>query len=380
MRPLRAAILGMGYIGVSHIDAVRRLAGVELVCVADTNYPLAQAKAALMGVPKCYRSIDEVIADPDIDVIHNCTPNHLHTEINQAVLRAGKHLFTEKPLATTYAEAKALLATAMEHPQAAAGVNFTYRMNPLVQEMRARVARGDLGALYAVTGCYLQDWLLYDTDYSWRLEPEAAGPSCCLADIGSHWMDLVQHVSGHRIVEVMADTRTTIPVRKKPTAQTETFSSGAPDAYEAVPVANEDYASVLFHMDSGTAGAFTVSEVSAGHGCYFQVEFGGAKESFRWNQEENDRLWIGRRDADNSLLLRDPNCLTPEARAHTSLAKGHPEGWNDAFLGNIRAFYRYVQAGLQGSRDFATLEEAAYIVRLTEACIRSAKARAWVNV
>jgi predicted dehydrogenase len=379
MKKLRTAIIGMGYIGVSHIDAVRRIAECELYAVADTNRELAQKKAELYGVPRCYDSIETLLADPDIEVVHNCTPNNLHTAVNKAIISSGKHLLSEKPLALNYKEAKELLEHSRKNPASQTAVNFNYRMNPMVQEMRQRIAKGDTGEVLAVSGCYLQDWLLYDTDYSWRLEPEIAGPSCCIADIGSHWMDLVQHVTGLTITEVMADLRTVFPKRKKPLAQSETFSTNREKAYELMDVRNEDYGSVLFHLSNGAAGAFTVSEVSAGHGCYFQVEINGSKNSLMWNQEQNDRLWIGRRNAENSLLIRDPACISPEVLEHTSLAKGHPEGWNDAFTGNIRSFYRHI-AGGKSKGDFATLEEAARIVKLTEACVASHRSRSWVSV
>lgn len=378
MKKLKTGILGMGYIGGSHIDAVRRIPECELWAVADANEALAREKAERYQVPRCYASIEELLADPEIDVVHNCTPNNLHTEINKKILAAGKHLLTEKPLALNSGEAEELLAVHRAHPESLAAVNFNYRMNPMVQEMRARVASGEVGRINGVHGCYLQDWLLYDLDYSWRLEPRIAGPSCCVADIGSHWMDLAEHITGEKIVELVADLRITFPVRKKPLKQVETFSTGKEMPYEEVRVENEDYASVIFRLSGGATGSFTVSEVSAGHGCYFQVELSGSNESLMWNQEQNDRLWIGRRSGENSLLLRDPSIMDPEARAYTSLSKGHPEGWNDAFLNNIRGFYRHIALG--EAPRFATLEDAAHIVRLTECCVESSSKRAWVRV
>jgi predicted dehydrogenase len=380
MKKLKTAVIGMGYIGASHIDAVRRIAECELYVVADANSGLAKKKAELFGVPRCYDSFEAVLADPDVEVVHNCTPNNLHTRINKAVISAGKHLLTEKPLALNSAEATDLIAHSKAHPQSIVGVNFNYRMNPMVQEMRRRMGAGMAGEVLAVSGSYLQDWLLYDTDYSWRLEPDAAGPSCCIADIGSHWMDTVQHVTGLYIIEVMADIRTVFPKRKKPASQAETFSTAGKTVYEKVDVKNEEYASVLFHLSNGAAGSFIVSEVSAGHGCYFQIEINGSKASLMWNQEQNDRLWIGRRGGENALLIRDPAFISPEVLEHTSLAKGHPEGWNDAFTGNIRAFYRYIAGGAKAKPDFATLEEAGRIVRLTEACIESYRSKKWVQV
>lgn len=380
MKKIKVGIIGMGYIGESHIEAVRRIGLCELYAIADTNYELAKAKANYYGIEKCYATVDELLGDNQIDAVHNCTPNFLHTQINKKIIQSGKHLLSEKPLATTYQEAKELADLKKEYPATAAAVNFNYRLNPMMQEMRCRVGAGDIGEFRIATGSYQQDWLLYDTDYSWRLEPEIAGHSCCIADIGSHWMDAIQHVTGHTITEVMADLVTVIPVRKKPAKQTETFTSVVPTEFEEVKIQNEEYGAVLFKTDKGATGVFHVSEVAAGHGCYFNFELNGSKASMRWNQEENDRLWIGRRDGENSLIIRNPNTISAGAKAYTSLAMGHPEGWNDAFKGNIYAFYKYIADGMKGEPVFSTLEQAAYIVKLTEAILESSRKKIWINV
>jgi len=379
MKKIRVGIIGMGYIGESHIEAVRRIGLCELYAIADTNAQLAQKKADYYGIEKCYTTVDELLADPNIDAVHNCTPNFLHLEINKKIIESGKHLFSEKPLCSTYAEAKELVELKKKHPETIAAVNFNYRLNPMVQEAKAKIASGELGNVNIATGSYQQDWLLYDTDYSWRLEPEMSGNSCAIADIGSHWMDAVQHITGHKIVEVMADLRTVIPVRKKPTKQTETFTSNVPAEFEEVEVKNEDYGAVMFRTDKGASGVYHVSEMAAGHGCYFNFEINGSKASLRWNQEENDRMWMGYRDGENRLIIRNPNTISYSARPYTALAMGHPEGWNDAFKGNFYAFYRYIAEGGENP-PFATLEEAAYIVKLTEAIIESSRERKWVKV
>jgi predicted dehydrogenase len=250
----------------------------------------------------------------------------------------------------------------------------------MVEEARCKIRRGEIGDIRVITGFYLQDWLMYDTDYSWRLEPETAGNSCCIADIGSHWMDAVQHVTGHRITEVCADLATVVPVRKKPKKQTETFSEYSSGDYEPVKIENEEYGAALFRTDKGARGVFHASELAAGHGCYFGFEINGSSASLSWNQEENDRLWIGRRGGDNSVIIRNPSNISPEAKPYTSLAMGHPEGWNDAFRGNIYAFYKYIADGMKGEPVFSTLDQAAYIVKLTEAIIKSGKNRTWESV
>ncbi len=380
MKKINVGIIGMGYIGESHIEALRRIGICNLAAIADTNYNLALAKAELYGIEKVYKTVDEILADDSIDAIHNCTPNFLHREINEKIIRAGKHLFSEKPLTSTYKEACELLEIKKEHPEVEACVNFNYRLNPMVQEIKTRIKRGELGDVRVITGQYQQDWLMYDTDYSWRLEPEVAGPSCAVADIGSHWMDIVQHITGHKIVSVCADLVTVIPTRKKPKNQKETFKDSVDNDYVEVDVKNEEYAAVMFKTDKGAAGVFHVSEVAPGHGCYFGFEINGSKESYSWNQEQNDRMWIGRRGGNNGLVIRDPNTISPEVKPYTNLAMGHPEGWNDAFKGNFYAFYKYLADGKTGEKIFSTLEDAAYIVRLTEAVVESSRERKWVNI
>lgn len=383
MKRIKAGVIGTGYIGVSHIEALRRIGFADVVAVADANAGLARRKAEEYFVAKCYDTVDELLADGEIDVVHNCTPNNLHHEINEKVIRAGKHLLSEKPLARSSEESGALVKLLEAHPGVVAGVNFNYRMNPLVQEMRQRVGRGDIGRVTLAHGSYLQDWLLYPTDYNWRLEPEVCGVSRCVADIGSHWMDAVQHVTGARITEVCADLATIIPVRKKPRTQVETFSITKDAEYEDRPVKTEDWGAVLFHMDNGAHGVFHVSEVSAGHGCFFNFEIDGSEASLAWNQQTADEMWMGFRDRDNLRVMRNPNSLSPEAKEYSYLAKGHPEGWNDAFRNNIYSFYKFILDGRkpgQDACDFATFPEADRIIRLTEAIVKSGAERRWITV
>ena len=380
MKKLNVVIIGLGYIGESHIEAVNRIGLCNLYGVCSSKLETAKAKAEYYGIPKYYDNIDDVLADPNVDVVHNCTPTKLHHEINCKILEAGKHLLTEKPLCTTKQEADELIAIKAKHPELAVCVNYNYRLNPLVTEMKARVEAGEIGDVRIMQGSYLQDWLLYDTDYSWRLEKAVSGVSCAISDIGTHWMDAVQYVTGHKIVKVMADIDTVIPVRKKPVKANITFTSEVPTEYEEVKVENEDYAAVLFKTDKGARGVFCVSELCAGHGCYFNFEIDGSKSALKWNQEENDRLWIGSRDEDNKYIIRNPNNLSPMAKKFTALAKGHPEGWNDAFKGNIWSFYQYIADGMVDKPLFATLEDAAHLVALTEAIVLSSKEEKWIEI
>jgi len=383
VKKIRAGVIGMGFIGVSHIEAIRRIGFAELVAVADVNYELAKKKADEYNIPKCYSTVEELLADESIDVVHNCTPNNLHLEINEKIIKAGKHVFSEKPLARNSEESSRMLQLLSENKNIIHGVNFNYRMNPLVQEMKNKVKNGEIGKPLLVHGSYLQDWLLFETDYNWRIEPEVSGPSRCIADIGSHWMDSVQTVLNAKITEVCADLVTVFPVRKKPKGQVETFSVNVSTEYEEKKVTTEDYGAVLFKMDNGAHGVFYVSEVSAGRKCYLNFEVDGTKASLYWNQENADQMWMGFRDRDNCHIMRNPNLMTPEAREYTYLAAGHPEGWNDALKNNVYSFYKFISEGkdlAKDPHDFATFEEGHYIIKLTEAILKSSETRQWVKV
>lgn len=383
MKKIRVGLIGMGYIGASHIEALRRIGFVELYAVADVNFELARKKADAFSIPRCYATMDELIADPEIDAVHNCTPNYLHMEVNRKIIQAGKHIFSEKPLAASSSESARMLELLREHPEIVAGVNFCYRMYPLIQDARARIAAGEIGTPYLIHGSYLQDWLLFDTDYNWRVEPEYCGVSRCVGDIGSHWIDLAQVLAGCRITEVCAQTVTALPVRKKPKAQVETFSSCFGGEYEEVSIQTEDYAGVLVKFENGASGVFQCSQISAGRKCFIDIEVDGSLASLHWNHEMGDQMWKGNRDRQNEQIMRNPNLMLPGTRKYSYLGAGHPEGWNDAFKNNIEAFYRFIRDGKKhgtDQADFATFEEGHYIMKLTEAIMQSGKERRWIMV
>jgi predicted dehydrogenase len=380
---LKVGIIGMGYIGVSHIEALRRIGFVEIAAVADVNYELARKKAQEYGIAKCCASMEELIADPEIVAVHNCTPNHLHLEINEKIIKAGKHVFSEKPLAKSSEESAYMLELLRDYPDTVAGVNFCYRLYPLIQDAKARIAAGEIGRPLLVHGSYLQDWLLYETDYNWRIEPEYTGVSRCVGDIGSHWMDLAQVMIGSRITEVCANTVIAHPVRKKPTTQVETFAVNANVEYEEKKVTTEDYAGVLVKFANGATGVFQCSEISAGRKCFIDIEVDGSEASFHWNHEIGDRMWKGNRNSNNEEVMRNPNLMMQPGKAYSYLAAGHPEGWNDAFKNSIEAFYRYIRDGKKYGTDpcdFATFEDGHYIMKLTEAVIKSSREKRWITV
>jgi len=382
MGKLKAAVIGTGFTAAAHIEAVRRLGVAEIAALVGSSEATAKAKAAGWGIPRAYGDYREMLADPDIQVVHNCTPNHVHHEINKAVILAGKHILSEKPLAVSSEESAELLRLAKERG-VVHGVNFNYRQFPMVRQLASMIRSGELGKIYLIHGGYLQDWLLYDTDYNWRLEPEIGGRSRAIADIGSHWCDTVQFVTGLKIRCVFADLTTVHPVRKKPAARVATFERQSGAEADLVSVSTEDCASVLVRFEGGAKGAFTVSQVSAGRKNRLSLEVSGERKSAFWNQEEPEKLWLGYRDKANEVLLADPSLAASEARANFHYPGGHNEGWPDSLKNQMLHFYSRILTGRGGSETipaFATFADGHNLVRITEAILESSARQAWVDV
>jgi predicted dehydrogenase len=384
VKRLGMGLVGPGFVGAHHIDAVRRLGFVDVVAVAASSEASARRKADALGVPKAYGSYEDLAADPDVHVVHNTTPNYLHVPVIMAALGQGKHVISDKPLATTVADARLLLDAANKAGVVHA-VTFNYRGNPLVQQAREMIANQEIGAVHFIHGAYLQDWLLQATDYSWRLEPEKGGESSAIGDIGSHWCDLVQHVTGQRIVEVLADLTTVIDTRLKPSSSTEAFARSGDEAREAVHVSSEDLATVLVRFDNGAKGSFSVGQVCAGHKNGLWFEANGRQASIRWVQERQNELWIGRRDAANAVLLKDPSLLSPAARAYAHLPGGHQEAWADAFCNVMRDVYGFIAGGKrpgdQRPPAFATFEDGYHSACVVEAVLEShRRGGVWTSV
>jgi predicted dehydrogenase len=378
-------IVGAGFVGPHHVDAVRRLGYVDVVAVAGSSQASAEKKAEALGARKAYGSYEALLNDPDVQVVHNATPNYLHYPVNAAAIAKGKHVVSDKPLAMTAAEAKKLLAQATKAGIVHA-VTFNYRGNPLVQQARHAIARGDIGKPHFVVGQYLQDWLLKDTDYSWRLEPDKGGASSALGDIGSHWCDLAQHLSGLRITHVLGDITTVIPKRKKPVGSREAFAAAdANQKVEEVDIRVEDLASVLLRFDNGAKGSFSVGQVCAGHKNDLEIEICGSKASLKWRQEHQNELLIGHRDKPNEILQKDPSLIGPEAGRYAHLPGGHQEAWADAFANVMRDIYGFIADGRKASDPhppaFATFEDGYRANCIVEAILQSAsKGSAWTQV
>lgn len=377
---INVGIIGSGFIGPAHIEALRRLGFVQIVALCDGTLDQAQEKARALNVPHAYASVDELLAHPGLQVVHNCTPNHLHAQINRQILAAGKHLFSEKPLCMTPQEARELVALA-ELAGVVHGVSFVYRQFAMVRQAASMTRGGSLGRLFAAHGSYLQDWMLRETDYNWRVDAALGGASRAVADIGSHWCDTVQFVTGRRIVEVMADLSIVWPTRKANVAGNQTFTQEASAVYDDKPVTTEDFGSVLFRFDDGSKGCFSVSQVSAGRKNRLSFEINGSERSVAWDQEVPQQLWIGHREQANQLLTDDPGLMNKDAADSVHFPGGHIEGWPDAFKNMMAQFYRAVQANVMPEKPlFATFHDGANVMYIIDAIVKSHQQQRWVRV
>ena len=372
---VKAAVVGTGFIGVVHVEALRRL-GVEVAGVVGSSPERARAKADSAPLAPVYESFEAMLGDASVDVVHLTTPNHLHYPQVKDVLAAGKHVVCEKPLALNAAQSAELVELA-ESSGLVHCTNFNIRFYPQVQEARFRVARGDVGSVWNVHGSYLQDWLLLPEDWNWRLEPELGGDLRAVADIGSHWLDLAQFVSGSRVESVFADLHTTIPVRRRPTGPVETFARADDAKREDVEMRTEDLAHILVRFEGGAVGAVVVSQVSAGRRNHVVFEVDGSAGSIAWSSERNEELWLGHRGRPNETLWRDPSLNEGPVRG--SVPAGHHEGFQDTFKELYRSLYRAVAAGEPG-HDYPTFGAGHWENVLGEAVALSNAERRWVDV
>jgi len=383
MATIKAGIIGAGFVGPAHIDALRRLSYVDVVALAASETEKARRKAAALGVPRAYGDYRELLADPDVQVVHNCTPNNLHFEINRAALAAGKHVLSEKPLAISSKQSAALLSQARELPLVTA-VNFNHRGYPQMRQARQLLSAGKLGRVLLAYGGYFQDWLLLESDYNWRVDAGLGGPSRALADIGSHWYDLLRFVTGLRAQEVFAELRTVHPQRRFPArGDLETFArlDAAQAGGGAVTVANEDAAGLFIRLSGGAFASVVVSQVSAGRKNRLLLEIAGSKMALSWDGEVPEQLWVGQRAAANQLLIRDPTLLDPVAAAASRLPGGHSEGWSDALYNVMREVYEFIAAGRDPRVErppYATFADGHEAILVVEAALRSHAEGRWV--
>lgn len=384
MQKIKAGIIGTGFIGPAHVEAVRRLGFVDITALAEMNQELAESKAALLNIPRAYGNYKDMLADKEIKVVHNCTPNAIHFKISSDIIKAGKHVISEKPLAMNADEGRELVKAAMQKG-AVNAVDFNYRYYPLVQEAKSMVRKNKVGNIYTITGSYLQDWLFFDTDYNWRVEPESGGNPRAVGDIGSHWCDLIQFITGLKIVSVFADMKTIHEYRKKPKKAIETYAGKElkPSDFDKKKIATEDYATLLLEFENGSKGVVTVCQVCAGRKNRLYFEIYGSKSAIAWNQERPNELWIGYREKANEILMKDPSLLSPEAKAYAFYPGGHNEAYPDGLKNFVLNVYRFIKEGRDPIKDkpnFSTFADGLDELLICEAVLESAKTGKWARV
>jgi predicted dehydrogenase len=364
-------VIGTGFIGTVHVDALRRL-GIQVHGVVGSSSARGAERAQAAGLPPAYESMDAMLADERVDVVHVTSPNHLHHAHAKAALGAGKHVVCEKPLAMTSAESAELLRLA-EASGLVHAVNFNIRFYPLCQHLHQLVREGGLGKVRLVTGHYLQDWLLLDTDWNWRLDPKLGGSLRAVSDIGSHWLDLTSYLTGSRVASVSADMETFIKVRQQPAGPVETFATGRAQGTVAREITTEDCATILVRYENGALGSFAVSQVSAGRKNSLRVEIDGATGSAAWCSEQPDELWLGHREQANEVLPRDPSLMNAAGAAASFLPGGHIEGFADTFRALYNAVYAAVLDGRPAEGRYPTFADGHDEVVVCEAVERSAR-------
>jgi predicted dehydrogenase len=384
MRKLQTAIIGTGFMGKVHAEGIRRLGNVEIAGVAASNDDKAREFGHTIGVERATGDYRELLADSAIDAVHILTPNALHHPMCKAALQAGKHVLCEKPFTVTTAEARELAELASKSGLANC-IEHNLRYYPVVQQMRCMIENGELGHILIAQGTYSQDWLLYDTDWNWRVDAKENGALRAVGDIGTHWMDMIQHLTGLPITALCADLATFHKTRKRPKGSIETFAGKTPAAfietpsdYEAVPIDTEDFAAVLIHLGERGRGAFTVSQMSAGRKNMFTFDIYGTKSGVSWNQERPDELWIGHRNSPNQILIKDPSLLDPRAATYADLPGGHSEGYDDSHKQVFKRFYARV-ADSSASVEYPTFEDGLRGMALLEKVLESSQKQAWVN-
>jgi len=379
MKKLKTAVFGTGFMGRVHIEGIRRLGNVEVAAVAASSDSKARQFGDQMGIARSTGDYRTLLDDAAIDAVHVCTPNALHFQMAKTALEAGKHVLCEKPLAISVDEGQQLVDLAKKTGLA----NCTFhnlRFYPMVQQIRSMRESGQLGEIYAVQGTYSQDWLYYDTDWNWRVDPVAGGKSRTMADIGSHWCDMIEHVTGLRISSLCADLQTFHKTRKRPKGSVETFTGklAKPEDSEEVKIESEDFAAVLLRLGERARGAFTVSQVSAGRKNRLLIEIYGSKCSVTWDQEKPDELWIGHRNEPNQSIVKDPSLMDEFARPYADLPGGHSEGYDDTFKQLFRRFYRSVE-DRSAPVEYPQFVDGLRQLQILEKALESSQRHAWVN-
>ncbi len=377
---IKTAVIGTGFMGRVHAEMIRRVGNVELAAIAGETPEMAADLGRQFGVTRTTGNYRDLLAAPDIQAVHICTPNATHYPIAKEAMLAGKNVLCEKPLAISSAEAKEL-ADIAKKKKVANALNHNLRYYPMVQQMRRMVEAGELGEILVVQGTYSQDWLLYDTDWNWRIASKDNGPLRVMGDIGSHWMDMVQHITGLKITSLCADLQTFHETRKRPKVAVETFAGKTlrPEDYDEIPVDTEDFGAVLLRLGGRARGAYTVSQMNVGCKNRLQMEIYGTKAGVIWNQERPDELFVGHRNTRNEILLKDPALMAEKAKPYADLPGGHSEGYDDAHKQLYKRFYAKV-ADPAAPEDYPTFREGYEMMLILEKALESSNKHAWVDI
>lgn len=373
----KATVIGVGFVGRAHLESLRRR-GIPVQGILGSSPERTEAACRSLNVQHGYHSLDELLMDSTVDVVHICTPNHVHFKQAEAALMADKHVVCEKPLSMDTRESAALIKLAAERKRVGA-VAYNLRYYPLCQQAHALVESGAIGEPRLVHGSFLQDWLLFPTDWNWRLEPQFSGPLRVVADIGTHWLDLITWITNRKVTELCADMATVLPVRQKPQGRVETFQKSSSTAFDEVRIDTDDYASILLHLEKSVHGVVTISQVSAGRKARLWFEIDGSLASLAWNSESPNTLWIGERGKPNQEFPKDPSQMSPSVRGYAEYPAGHAEGYPDTFAQLFKDVYSYIEHGdLHAPRRFPTFETGHEEMVLCEAIARSHKDRRWI--
>ena len=379
MKTFKAGVVGTGFIGVAHVEALRRLGNVEVLAITDSQSP--EIKAKTMNIPNSFTDYKKMIDTLDLDAVHICTPNNTHHEIPMYAMKKGINVICEKPMTKTLDEAKDMYEYSKKHNIVNA-VNFHNRFNPMVHQLKRMVAHGDLGEIFSIHGAYIQDWLLLDTDFNWRINSKESGKTRAVADIGSHWIDTIEYVTNLKVTEVFAEFLTYHKTRKKILNPVETFSTInlADSKYDEVKIDTEDIAMIMLRFDNGAIGNAFISQMFSGRKNKISIFIGGSKQSAEWDSERLNELIIGERDSYNKLFDKDPAILNPETQSIVNYPGGHVEGFPDTFKQCFKQVYNSIETNNNNLNDFATFKDGYRQMLLEEKIFESAHNKKWIKI
>ena len=376
---LRAGVIGTGFIAPVHIEALKRL-GVQVTAICGSTAS-ARATAEKWGIPEVYGDYDfaAMLRSPNVDVVHITSPNKVHVEQALAALAAGKHVVCEKPLGMDTKETARIVRAAAKSDRVFA-VNYMCRFFPAVLQMRAMVARGDLGKIIHVQGHFFQDWLLHDTDYNWRLLASEGGKLRAVGDIGTHWIDAVSFILGARVESVFATLETFHKTRKRPLGEVKSFAKASTAKTISFKVDTEDFASVLMRYDNGVHANAAISQVAAGWKCSLALGIYGSEGSVRWDLQQPNEIHVGRRDVPNQILQRGTAGFLEDVANFTDYPGGHPEGFADAHKMHYRAVYEHIASGKKTPLLFAGADDGHHELKVCDAVLKSHATQKWARV